>query len=163
MLAELPETIQGIPESVKTWSQFGHPILMWILLGIAVYSLYTGIQIRRIRNVDAETRKQLVSKGFQLKHHQLGSVLLAFMVIGTIGGMAVTYINNGKLFFGPHLLVGLGMTGLIAVSASLVPYMQKGNGFARYTHILLNVSLLGLFGWQAVSGMQIVQKILSNL
>jgi len=23
-----------IPDAVKTWSQFGHPILMWTLLGI---------------------------------------------------------------------------------------------------------------------------------
>ena len=76
--------------------------------------------------------------------------------------MAVTYINNGKLFFGPHLLAGLGMTGLIAVSASLVPFMQKGNDTARLTHISLNVILVGLFGWQAVTGMQIVQRILEN-
>ena len=152
-----------IPQGIKTWSQFGHPILMWILLGITVYSLYSGIQIRRIRKVEPEVRKELIQKKFNLKHHQIGSFLLAMMVLGTIGGMAVTYINNGKLFFGPHLLVGLGMTGIIAVSTSLVPFMQKGNNFARYTHIVLNVSLMGLFGWQAVSGMQIVQKIISKL
>jgi hypothetical protein len=152
-----------IPQGIKTWSQFGHPILMWILLGITVYSLYSGIQIRRIRKVEPEVRKELIQKKFNLKHHQIGSLLLAMMVLGTIGGMAVTYINNGKLFFGPHLLVGLGMTAIIAVSTSLVPFMQKGNNFARYTHIALNVSLMGLFGWQAVSGMQIVQKIISKL
>lgn len=152
-----------IPEGIKTWSQFGHPILMWILLGVSVYALYSGIQIIRIRTAEAEVRKELIKKKFNDKHHQVGSILLGMMVLGTIGGMAVTYINNGKLFFGPHLLVGLGMTGMIAVSASLVPFMQKGNSFARYTHIALNVSLLGLFGWQAVSGMQIVQKIISKL
>ncbi len=41
--------------------------------------------------------------------------------------------------------------------------MQKGNELARYTHISLNIMLVGLFGWQAVSGMQIVQKILENM
>lgn len=153
----------GIPEGIKTWSQFGHPILMWILLGVTIYAMYSGIQIIRTRTADPEVRKELIKKKFNDKHHQVGSILLALMVLGTIGGMAVTYINNGKLFFGPHLLVGLGMTGMIAVSASLVPFMQKGNSFARYTHIALNVSLLGLFGWQAVSGMQIVQKIVSRL
>ena len=84
------------------------------------------------------------------------------MVLGTIGGMAVTYINNGKLFVGPHLLAGLGMTGLIAVAASLVPLMQRGNETARLTHISLNVVIVGLFGWQAISGMQIMQRILEN-
>ncbi|MGC1197786.1 MAG: DUF4079 domain-containing protein, partial [Geitlerinemataceae cyanobacterium] len=94
--------------------------------------------------------------------YQIGSLLLAIMILGTIGGMGVTYINNGKLFFGSHLLVGLSMTGIVGISAALAPLMQGGNTWARYTHITLNVSLLGLFGWQAVTGMQIVQKILSN-
>lgn len=84
------------------------------------------------------------------------------MVIGSVGGMAVTYINNGKLFVGPHLLAGLGMTSLIALSASLSPYMQKGANWARATHILLNFVLLGLFAWQAITGVQIVQRIISN-
>jgi uncharacterized membrane protein len=85
------------------------------------------------------------------------------MVLGTIGGMAVTYINNGKLFVGPHLLAGLGMVGLISISAALVPLMQKGNELARITHIALNAVILGLFGWQAFTGMDIVQRILSKM
>ncbi|MCU0535928.1 MAG: DUF4079 domain-containing protein [Hydrococcus sp. Prado102] len=153
----------AIPENVKVWSQFGHPIMMWVLLGLSIYALYLGIQVRRTRTADKEVRKELIGKNFNLKHYKIGSILLAFMVLGTIGGMGVTYLNNGKLFFGPHLLVGLGMTGLIATSAALVPYMQKGNDFARYTHILLNVTLLGLFGWQAVTGMDIVQRIISKM
>jgi hypothetical protein len=76
--------------------------------------------------------------------------------------MAVTYINNGKLFVGPHLLAGLGMTGLIAFSAALSPFMQKGANWARATHILLNFTLLGLFAWQAITGVQIIQRILTN-
>lgn len=153
----------AIPEPVKVWSQFGHPILMWMLLGLAIYALYLGIQIRRTRTADKDVRKELIKKNFNLKHHQIGSILLAFMVIGTIGGMAVTYINNGKLFVGSHLLAGLGMTAMIATSAALVPYMQKGNDFARYTHITLNIILLGLFGWQAITGMQIVQRIIEKM
>jgi Protein of unknown function (DUF4079) len=152
-----------IPESVKVWSQFGHPIMMWILLGLTVYALYLGVQIRRTRAAEGDAKKELIKGKFNIRHHQIGSILLAFMVLGTIGGMAITYINNGKLFVGPHLLVGLGMTGMIAVSAALTPYMQKGNDIARYAHIGLNVALLGLFGWQAVSGMQIVQNIINRM
>ena len=85
------------------------------------------------------------------------------MILGSIGGMGATYINNGKLFVGPHLLAGIGMMGLIATSASLVPFMQKGNDTARYTHIALNAVLVGLFGWQAFSGVQIVQKLLESM
>lgn len=152
-----------IPDPVKTWSQFGHPILMWSLLGLAIYALYLGVQSSKIRSADKETRKELIKKNFGQRHHKMGSILLGLMVLGNIGGMAVTYINNGKLFVGPHLLAGLGMTGLIAVSASLVPYMQKGNSIARNTHVSLNIALLGLFGWQAITGMQIVQKILDKM
>lgn len=152
-----------IPDAVKTWSQFSHPILMWVLLAITIYALYLGLQYSKIRSADKETRKELVKKNFGQRHHKMGSILLALMVLGNIGGMAITYINNGKLFVGPHLLAGLGMTGLIAVSASLVPYMQKGNSLARTTHVSLNVTLLGLFGWQAVTGMQIVQKIVDRM
>ena len=155
--------LEAIPDGIKTWSQFGHPILMWVLLGISVYALYLGVQSSKIRSADKETRKELVQKNFTQRHHRMGSILLAFMILGSLGAMAVTYINNGKLFVGPHLLTGLGMTGLIAVSASLVPYMQKGNSLARNTHVSLNIVLLGLFGWQAFSGMQIVQKILDRM
>jgi len=84
------------------------------------------------------------------------------MVTGAIAAMAVTYINNQKLFVGPHLLAGLGMMCLIAFSAALSPYMQKGANWARATHILLNFTLLGIFAWQAVTGVQIVQKILTG-
>jgi Protein of unknown function (DUF4079) len=152
-----------IPQSVKIWSQFGHPILMWVLLGATIYALYSGLQIRRTRYADKEVRKELIKKNFNFKHHQVGSILLSLMVLGTIGAMAVTYINNGKLFIGPHLIAGLGMVGIMATSTSMVPYMQKGNEMARYTHIVLNVILTILFGWQAVSGMQIVQRIIEKM
>jgi hypothetical protein len=152
-----------IPEPIKVWSQFGHPILMWVLFIATLYALYLGMQVRRTRTAEGDTKKELIKGRFNIRHHQLGSILLALMVLGTIGGMAVTYINNGKLFVGPHLLAGLGMTGLIATSASLTPYMQKGHDWARYSHIFLNVVLVGLFGWQAVTGMQIVQRILERI
>lgn len=152
-----------IPASIKPWLNFIHPLLMWVLLAISVYALYLGVQIRRTRKAEGEAKKELIKGKFNIRHYQIGSLLLALMVIGTLGGMAVTYINNGKLFLGSHLLAGLGMTGLIATSAALSPYMQKGHGWARYSHIFLNVALLGLFGWQAVTGMEIVQRILSKM
>ncbi|MGV0024012.1 DUF4079 domain-containing protein [Phormidesmis priestleyi] len=152
-----------IPESVKVYSQFVHPALMWGLLALSIYALYLGVQIRRTRAAQGDAKKELLKGRFNVKHYQMGSILLALMVLGSIGGMVVTYINNGKLFVGSHLLAGLGMTGIIAVSASLSPFMQKGQDWARYTHIALNVGLLGLFSWQAVTGVQIVQRIISKM
>ncbi len=152
-----------IPESVKVWSQFIHPALMWVLLAITIYALYLGIQVQRTRYADGEQRKELIKGRYNVKHYQIGSALLALMVIGSITAMAVSYINNGKLFVDSHLLAGLGMTALIATSASLSPFMQKGHNWARFTHIGLNVVLLGLFSWQAVTGMQIVQRLISKM
>lgn len=152
-----------IPESVKVWSQFIHPALMWVLLALSIYALYLGIQVQRTRYADGDVKKELIKGKYNVKHYQIGSVLLALMVIGAIAAMAVTYINNGKLFVGSHLLAGLGMTALIATSASLSPFMQKGQNWARFTHIALNVVLLGLFGWQAITGVEIVQRIISKM
>lgn len=150
-----------IPASIKTWSQFIHPAIMWVLLGISLYALYLGIQVQRTRTAQGDAKKELIKGKYNSRHYQTGSLLLAVMVITTLIGMGATYINNGKLFFGSHLLVGLAMTGLIATSASLSPLMQKGNNLARYTHIFLNVVMLGLFGWQALTGVEIAQKIIS--
>ncbi len=152
-----------IPESIKVWSQFLHPVIMWLLLVLTGYAFFLGMKVRRTRFAQGDEKKELIKGKFNVKHYQVGSLLLALMVVGSIAGMAVTYINNGKLFVGPHLLAGLGMTGLIAVSAALSPLMQKGQDWARYTHIFLNVAILGLFGWQAVTGMDIVQRIISKL
>ena len=152
-----------IPDAVKTYSQFGHPITMWTLFGLSIYALYLGIQSRRTRTADKEVRKELVKKQFALKHHKVGSIILALIVLSNMGAMAVTYINNGKLFLGSHLLAGLSMVSILAVSTALVPYMQKGNEVARYSHISLNITMLGIFGWQAVTGMQILQRIISKM
>ncbi|MEO1069972.1 MAG: DUF4079 domain-containing protein, partial [Cyanobacteria bacterium J06638_6] len=91
-------------DALQPWLNFVHPVIMWLLLATTLYALYLGVQARRTRLADAETRKELIKGKFALKHHQVGSVLLAFMVFGTVGGMGATYIEAGKLFVGPHLL-----------------------------------------------------------
>lgn len=156
--------IEVLPEPLQTYVlPFLHPVLMWVLFALTVYALYLGIKAKKTRQAKGEEKKELIKGKYNTKHYQVGSVLLAIMVLGTIGGMAATYVNNGKLFVGPHLLVGLGMTGMIATSAALAPFMQKGADWARLIHVGLNMTLVLLFGWQAFSGLQIVQKIVSNL
>lgn len=150
-------------QSIKVWSQFAHPILMWVLLVITLYAGYLGFQIRRTRSAEGDIKKAFIKGRFNIRHYQLGSILLALMVLGSLSAMAVTYVNSGKLFVNPHLVAGLGMTGLIAISASLSPYMQKGHDWARYSHIALNLVLVGLFAWQAVTGMQIVQNVINRM
>jgi hypothetical protein len=151
-----------MPESLAYNLNFLHPLLMWALLALSGYGMVLGIKAKKTRTADAETRKTLIKGQFAKRHYQIGSILLAVMVLGSFGGMAVTYLNNGKLFVGPHLLVGIAMTCLIALAASLTPLMQQGNLIARKAHVVLNMLMMTLFLWQAVSGMQILNKIWDN-
>lgn len=147
---------------LKAIFTYFHPVLMWIVFALCIYALYLGLKIRKIRAVTGEERKQLIKGRFHIKHHQIGAILLSLMVLGSIGGIGVTYVNNGKLFVGPHLIAGLGMTGLVAIAASLAPFMQRGSLMARNFHLGVSILILGLFGWEAFTGMEIVQKIMNQ-
>jgi hypothetical protein len=151
-----------MPESLAYNLNFLHPLMMWGLLALAAYSMVLGIKAKKTRTADAETRKTLIKGQFARRHFQMGSILLALIVLGCFGGMGVTYLNNGKLFVGPHLLVGIAMVCLIALAVSLTPLMQQGNLIARKAHVGLNMAMMTLFLWQALSGMQILNKIWEN-
>ena len=151
-----------MPESFTYTLNFLHPLLMWALLALSGYGMFLGIKTKKTRTADADTRKQLIKGQYGKRHFQVGALMLALMVLGTFGGMAVTYINNGKLFFGPHLLVGLGMTTLVALAVAMIPWIQQGNLIARKVHVGLNMLMMTLFLWQAVTGMQILNKIWEN-
>ena len=151
-----------MPEALAYNLNFLHPLLMLGLLALSGYGMLLGIKAKKTRTADAETRKQLIKGQFAKRHFQIGSLILAITVLGTFGGMAVTYLNNGKLFVGPHLLVGVGMTCLVALAVSLTPLMQQGNLIARKAHVGLNMAMMTLFLWQAVSGFQILNKIWEN-
>ena len=151
-----------MPEALAYNLNFLHPLLMLGLLALSSYGMLLGIKAKKTRTADAETRKQLIKGQFAKRHIQIGSLILAITVLGTFGGMAVTYLNNGKLFVGPHLLVGIGMTCLVALAVSLTSLMQQGNLIARKVHVGLNMAMMTLFLWQAVSGFQILNKIWEN-
>jgi hypothetical protein len=151
-----------LPESLAFGLNFLHPLLMWVLLALCGYSMFLGIKAKKTRTAEPEERKQLIKGQYGKRHFSLGGLVLALMVLGTFGGMAVTYVNNGKLFVGPHLLVGIVMTSLIAIAAGLSPLIQQGNLIARKAHVGLNMTVMTLFLWQAVTGLQIINKILTS-
>ncbi len=155
--------IIAIPEPFKTVVTFAHPILMISTLILAIYAGYVGWQYRKIRSSEGEEKKALISKRYNILHHKLGSIFLVLMVAGTVGGLAVTYNNNGKLFVGAHLIAGLGLAFLAALSAALAPILQQGKEWARVTHIAVNTLLIGVFAWQALTGFEIVQRILDQM
>jgi hypothetical protein len=140
---------------------FVHPLLMWVLLGLMLYSGYLGLKASQIRKVDATERKAMIPLRYGQRHAALGRWIVALTLLGSFGGMAVTYINNGKLVVGPHLIVGGGVTLLVLATASLGPALQKGQDWARGLHMGLNSLILLLFGWQAITGIAIVNRLLS--
>jgi len=152
-----------MPETIGFSLNFAHPLMMWTLLALSGYALFLGIRSKKLRTTkDAELRKQLAKSKVSQRHFFAGSLVLAFMVLGTFLGMGVTYLNNGKLFVGPHLLAGAAMACMIALAASLVPLMQRGNLVARKAHVGLNMGVITLFLWQALTGMEIVNRIWAN-
>lgn len=113
---------------------------------------------RKIDELTAK-RKELAKGGFRDKHNAMGSLLLGLGVTMTAEGCFNTFLRTGKLFPGPHLYGGMGITVLWAMAAALVPEMQKGNNTARNLHIGLNVANVLLFVSQVPSGLEIVDKV----
>lgn len=110
----------------------------------------------------SSTRKQLVSMNLRDKHYLTGSILLGVGVTVSVLGAFNTYMRAGKLFPGPHLYAGMGITICWAVAAALVPSMQKGNEAARTAHIALNVINVALFAWQIPTGVEIMLKVIEK-
>ena len=152
-----------MPETIGFSLNFVHPLMMWTLLALSGYALFLGTRSKALRTTkDAELRKQLVKSRVGQRHFLMGSLVLALMVLGAFAGMGVTYLNNGKLFVGPHLLVGAAMACMIALAAGLAPLMQRGSVVARKAHVGLNMGVMTLFLWQALTGMEIVNRIWTN-
>ena len=142
-------------------SQFVHPVLMLGLLAYLIYTAYLGFQVRRTRTAEGDAKKDLIKGKYSTRHHQSGTIVLAIMIAGAFGGVVSTYLGEGEIPAIAHLFVGLGMTVLVAISASLAFLMQQGKNWARQIHILINIVLLSLFAWQAVTGLQIVRELLT--
>ncbi|KAI8572860.1 hypothetical protein RHMOL_Rhmol01G0232900 [Rhododendron molle] len=106
-----------------------------------------------------EERKELIKGSYRERHFNAGSILLGFGVSEAVFGGLNTWFRTGKLFPGPHLFAGAGITVLWAAAAALVPAMQKGNETARNLHIALNVLNVLLFVWQIPTGIDIVFKV----
>ena len=153
----------AISDSLKVWSQFIHPVVMWLLLAITIYVLYLGIKVRQGRTATGETKKEIIKGRYNIKHYQIASLLLAFLTVNAFLAMAVTYINTGKIFFGSHLIAGLVVVNLVVISASLSPFMQRGNIWARNLHLALGICISLLFGWQAFTGTQVVQNLINKM
>jgi hypothetical protein len=152
-----------IPQPLQPIVTFVHPVLMTVTFITAIYAAYLGLQYLKARSSEGEVKKALMVKRYNLQHYKIGAIFLVLMVGGAIGGMAVTYNSSGKLAIGAHLFAGLGLAFLAAISASLAPLMQQGKEWARISHTSINAVIIGIFSWQLLTGLNIVQRILEQV
>lgn len=150
-ISKAKEEIKSIESRVPIYADGTSEMSEWV--GNRIESLNTQID-----DLKAE-RSKLSKEGNRDKHFNVGSLLLGAGIVFSIEGGMNTYIRVGKLFPGPHLFAGLGITALWAASAALVPAMQKGDENARYAHIAMNVVNMALFLWQVPTGLEIVGKV----
>ncbi|WP_089131090.1 DUF4079 family protein [Tolypothrix sp. NIES-4075] len=66
--------MNSIPASIKPFLPLLHPLLMWVILALTLYTLYLGIQISRLRSANEEVKDKLVDSRFPVKHYQMGSI-----------------------------------------------------------------------------------------
>mmetsp|Transcript_27004 Transcript_27004/g.31413 ORF Transcript_27004/g.31413 Transcript_27004/m.31413 type:complete len:294 (+) Transcript_27004:183-1064(+) len=121
--------------------------------------LTSAMPIQNEINALVSERKELSSMGLKDKHFSQGAMLAFLGTAFAIEGPLNTYARAGKLFPGPHLYAGAGLVVLWALAAACVPAMQKGSDTARSVHIGANVTGMGLFAWQIVSGWPILTKV----
>jgi Protein of unknown function (DUF4079) len=151
--------------------------LFWDVEGLYYYKLFCLPPGKRVR-VTITCLPRAGAKSYSLA--TLWSTLITFVVYLTLSislyrlaqtifklhthmqGPLNTYARAGKLFPGPHLYAGAGLVCLWAIAVACVPAMQKGNDAARTLHIGANVAGLGLFGWQVVSGIPILLKVIEK-
>jgi len=152
-----------IPIILRSLITFLHPLLMLSALAGTIYTLYLGIQVRRTRNVDAASKKQMLKAKYNQRHFQLSSTLLPAWVFGSVMGMAATYVLYNQLFFSPHLVGGLSFICTASLAAALVPFMRQGNSWARIAHVVLAILLIALSILQLITGLMITRDMTKEI
>lgn len=152
----------SLPEMTKYWLYVIHPAWMWVVLVLTIYALHLGLQSRCTRKATGETKKTLVKQRFSQRHYRIGALLLALMTTGSISVLGIEYLNSGKLYVVPHTIVGLVMAVLMANAAALAPSMQRGKEWARQIHMVFAFSIVGLFGWQLITGFEVILEIIGE-
>ena len=111
------------------------------------------------RTPDTQIRELLSKEHFNRRHFQIGRLVLALMVLGSLVGITVEYFSNDKLLINPHLTVGINMIIIVLLSVAIIPFMQKGSFLARRAHASLNMIMMTLSLWQVLTGMQLINEI----
>jgi len=121
--------------------------------------MFSGLKVMQTRTPDTQIRELLSKERFNKRHFQIGRLVLALMVLGSLVGITVEYFSNDKLLINPHLTVGINMIIIVLLSVAIIPFMQKVSLLARRAHASLNMIMMTLSLWQVLTGMQLINEI----
>jgi hypothetical protein len=188
LLLDVEPAAAGNPLLTGKTVSLVHPVIMFGLLGVSIYTGILGWNYRTARLIPAEVkglksqlpsdeeakaasplqsqikelegkRKDLLKGDPRAKHYLWSSLLLGLGGTFSIVGPLNTYLRTGKLFPGPHLYAGAAIVVFWSIAAAMVPLMSRNNDTARYVHIGANALTVALFVWQVPTGIEIVLKV----
>ncbi len=113
--------------------------------------IYQGSLGLRIRRSDA--------KPFHLikRHRKLGPVAAALGVSGFIIGMALVYLDSGRIFKYPlHFITGLTIVSLITATYFISRKISGAETYWRNRHYALGILIICLYPVQAFLGLGIL-------
>jgi hypothetical protein len=120
----------------------------------------TGFIYRRFADIPREAVDSSIGDG----HVMLGKVVVAVWAMGGLGGLAMTYLNFGRIFPESfHFRNAAAILVLLAVTWLTGTRMDRRRGQSKVLpliHAANNVILLILAALQAASGIGIVQNVL---
>lgn len=93
-------------------------------------------------------------------HLGLGTVLVLLVMLLLSVGIIGTLGHYGTLGHSFHLVAGIGVVGLVLLSAWSASQIGSGRPWARSLHVGTNGLLFLGFAWVSWTGWQVVQKYL---
>jgi hypothetical protein len=93
-------------------------------------------------------------------HYSLGLILVGLVLLLLGIGLVGTWGHYGSLGHSAHLPAGLGVVGLVGLSAWSATQIRGQQLWARSLHVGTNLVLLAGFAWVSWTGWSVVQKYL---
>lgn len=98
--------------------------------------------------------------GLRTTHILVGSVMVFLVLLLLAIGIVGTLGHYGTLGHSAHLPAGLGVVGLVLLSAWSATQISPTRPWAKSLHLGLNVVLFAGFVWVSLTGWDVVQKYL---
>ncbi|XWK87074.1 MAG: DUF4079 domain-containing protein [Phormidium sp.] len=133
---------------IAAWSM-GLSLAAYLLLGMTGVWMYYARLFRQQR-----------PSWLRPFHYLIGSLMVALVLLLLAIGIIGTLGHYGSLGHSPHLPIGLGVVGLVLLSAGSATQISPRRPWIRYLHVGTNIVLLVGFLLVTLTGWSVVQKYL---